>query len=94
LILILGTGGAGAGGLVVCEAAQDNDTTLVDCLEHVSCAKVSALAIIIVCVYVYLFFVRRYTSQDLRICSKSRMLRGWKRLTLCYEQSLKLLARN
>jgi hypothetical protein len=49
--------GAGAGGLVVCEAAQDNDTTLVDCLEHVSCAKVSALAIIIVCVYVYLFLL-------------------------------------
>jgi hypothetical protein len=45
------------GGLVVREAARDNDTTLVDCLEHVSCVKVSALATIIVCVYVYLFLL-------------------------------------
>jgi hypothetical protein len=93
-MLILGTGGAGAGGLVVREAARDNSTTLVDYLEHVSCVKVSALATIIVCVYIYLFFVRRYTWQDLRIRSKYCTLRGWKRLTLCCERSLKLLARN
>jgi hypothetical protein len=56
LMLILGTEGVGAGGLVVREAARDNDTALLDYLEHVSCAKVSTLVIIIVCVYVYPLF--------------------------------------
>jgi hypothetical protein len=56
LMLVLGTGGAGAGGLVVREAVRDDDMALVDCLEHVSCAKVSTLVIIIVCIYVYLLF--------------------------------------
>jgi hypothetical protein len=41
-MLLLGTGGAGAGALVVHEAARDDDTALVDCLECVSCAKVSS----------------------------------------------------
>jgi hypothetical protein len=93
-MLVFGTGGAGAGGLVVCEPAQDNDIALVDCLECISCIKVSALAIIIVCVYVSLFFVRHYTWQDPRIHSKLHMLPSWKRLTLHCKWSIKLLARN
>jgi hypothetical protein len=56
LILVLGIGGAGAGDLVVHEAVQEDDTALVDCLECVSCVKVSAIVIIIVCIYVYLLF--------------------------------------
>jgi branched-subunit amino acid permease len=56
-MLVLGTGGAGAGGLVVREAMRGNDTTLIDCLERVSCARVFALAIIIACVYIYLFLL-------------------------------------
>jgi hypothetical protein len=51
---ILGAGGARAGDLVVPEAAQDDDASLVDCLERVSCAKVSALVIIIICSYIFL----------------------------------------
>jgi hypothetical protein len=55
------SGGAGAGDLVLCEAAQDDSSSLVDYLEHVSCVKVSALV-----VYYYLYlclssFIRRYT---------------------------------
>jgi hypothetical protein len=41
LMLILGTRGARVGDLVAYEAAQDDDTALVDCLERVSCAEVS-----------------------------------------------------
>jgi hypothetical protein len=52
-MLVLGTGGAGAGSLVAGEAARDDYTALVDCLERVSCANVSSLVIIIVCIYVY-----------------------------------------
>jgi hypothetical protein len=54
---ISGTGGGGASDLVVCEVVQDDDTSLVDCLERVSCAKVSALVIIIICTYVYLLLL-------------------------------------
>jgi hypothetical protein len=53
-MLILSTGGAGGGDLVVHEVVRDDDTTLVDCLERVSCTKVSAIVIITVCIYVYL----------------------------------------
>jgi hypothetical protein len=55
-MLILFTGGVGVSALVAREAARDDDATLVDCLERVSCAKVSSLVIAIVCIYVYLFF--------------------------------------
>jgi hypothetical protein len=48
------SGGAGASDLVLREAAQDDNSSLVDCLEHVSCVKVSALVVIITCTYVYL----------------------------------------
>jgi hypothetical protein len=54
---VLGISGAGAGDLVVREAAQANDASLVDCLEHVSCTKVFALVIIIVCTDVYLLLL-------------------------------------
>jgi hypothetical protein len=54
---VSGTGGGGASDLIVCEAAQDDDTSLVDCLEHVSCVKVSALVIIVICTYVYLLLL-------------------------------------
>jgi hypothetical protein len=54
LMLILGTRDAGAGALDAHEAARDDNMALVDCLEHVSCAKVSSLVIIIVCIYVFL----------------------------------------
>jgi hypothetical protein len=56
LMLVLGTGGVGAGTLVAREAARDDDIALVDCLERVSCTKVSSLVIGIVCIYVYLSF--------------------------------------
>jgi hypothetical protein len=55
-MLVLGIGSAGAGDSVVHKAVQDDDTSLVDCLERVSCTKVSAIVIIIVCIYVYLLF--------------------------------------
>jgi hypothetical protein len=51
---ILGTDGARASDLVLREATQDDNSSLVDCLERVSCAKVSALVVIITCTYVYL----------------------------------------
>jgi hypothetical protein len=54
---VLGTGGAGASDLVLCEVARDDDTSLVDCLEHVSCVKVLALVIIIVYTYIYLLLL-------------------------------------
>jgi MFS-type transporter involved in bile tolerance (Atg22 family) len=54
LMLILGTGGAGAGAFVAHEAVRDDDIALVDCLEHGSGAKVSSVVIIIVCIYIYL----------------------------------------
>jgi hypothetical protein len=73
---VLCIGGAEAGNLVVHEAAQDDDMSLVDCLECVSCAKVSALVIIIVCTHVYLIFIRRYTWQNLGVRSKSRALQS------------------
>jgi hypothetical protein len=91
-MLVLGTGGAGGGDLVVCEATRDDDTTLVDCLERVSCEKVSALIIIIVCIHVCLLFIRLYTWQNLRVCSKSRALQNWKRLMPYYERSLMMCA--
>jgi hypothetical protein len=72
LMLVLGTGGVGAGTLVAREAARDDDIALVDCLERVSCTKVSSL--VIVCIYVYLsffFVIRHCTWQNLRIHSKS-----------------------
>jgi hypothetical protein len=55
------SGGARAGDLFLHGAAQDNRSSLVDCLERVSCTKVSPLV-----VYYYLYlclssFVRRYT---------------------------------
>jgi hypothetical protein len=54
-------GGARASDLVLREAAQDDISSLVDCVECVSCTKVSALV-----VYYYLYlrlysFVRCYT---------------------------------
>jgi hypothetical protein len=51
---ISGTDGARASDLVLREATQDDNSSLVDCLERVSCAKVSALVVIITCTYVYL----------------------------------------
>jgi hypothetical protein len=56
-MLVLGTGGAGGGDLVFCEAAQDDDMVLIDCLERVSCAKVFALIIINVCIHGCLFLL-------------------------------------
>jgi hypothetical protein len=40
-MLILGTRDAGAVVLVDHRGARDDDTTLVNCLDHVSCANVS-----------------------------------------------------
>jgi hypothetical protein len=88
------SGGAGAGDLILCEAAQDDGPSLVDCLERVSCAKVSAL---IVYYYLYLHlssFVRRYTWRNLTAHGKSLMLRSLKVLTLRCERNLKLLAQS
>jgi hypothetical protein len=51
---VSGTDGARASDLVLREDAQDDNSSLVDCLERVSCAKVSALVVIITCTYVYL----------------------------------------
>jgi hypothetical protein len=48
------TDGARASDLVLREATQDDNLSLVNCLERVSCAKVSALVVIITCTYVYL----------------------------------------
>jgi hypothetical protein len=90
-MLILGTGGAGGGDLLVREAARDDDAALVNCLERVSCAKVSALIIIIVCIHVCLLFIRLYTWQNLRVRSKSCALQNWKRLMPYCEWSLMLL---
>jgi hypothetical protein len=42
LMIILGTGGAGASALVAHNVARDDDTTLIDCFELVSCVKVSS----------------------------------------------------
>jgi hypothetical protein len=75
-MLILGTGGARGGDLVVHEVVRDDDMTLFDCLEHVSCVKVSAIVIITVCIYVYLLFIRYRNWQNLRIRSKSHVLRS------------------
>jgi hypothetical protein len=55
------SGNAGTSDLVLREAAQDDSSLLVDCLERVSCVKVSTLV-----VYYYLYlclssFVRRCT---------------------------------
>jgi hypothetical protein len=88
------SGGAGAGDLVLHEATQDDSSSLVDCLERVSCTKVSALV-----VYYYLYlhlssFVRRYTWRNLTAHGKSLVLRSMKVLTLHCEWSLKLLARS
>jgi hypothetical protein len=49
--------GVGASALVAREATRDDDTLLVDCLECVSCTKISYLVIIVVCIYVCLFFL-------------------------------------
>jgi hypothetical protein len=51
------SGGAGAGELVLHEAAQDDNSSSVDCLEHVSCVKVSTLVVIITCTYVCLLLL-------------------------------------
>jgi hypothetical protein len=88
------TGGAGAGDLVLCDAAQDDSSSLVDCLERVCCAMVSALV-----VYYYLYlrlssFVRLYTWRNLIAHDKSLMLRSLKVLMLHCERSLQLLARS
>jgi hypothetical protein len=83
--------------LVVREAARDVETTLVNCLEHVSRAEVSFLVIIIVCIYSYLlslFFISRCAWRSLRICSKSPVLQSWKRLMPCCKWSLTLLIRS
>jgi hypothetical protein len=45
------SGCAGTGGLVLSEAAQDDSSSLVDCLDFVCCAKVSTLV-----VYYYLHY--------------------------------------
>jgi hypothetical protein len=63
LTAISGTGSAGASDMVVRKAAQDNDTSLVDCLERVTYAKVSALVIIIICTYVYLLLLGATLSE-------------------------------
>jgi hypothetical protein len=76
------SGGAAASDLVLCEATQDDSSSLVDCMEHVSCAKVSALV-----AYYYLYlrlssFVRCYTWQNLTAHGKSLILWSLKVLTL------------
>jgi hypothetical protein len=88
------SGGADTGDLVLHEAAQDDSLSLVDCLERVSCAKVSALV-----VYYYLYlrlssFIRCYTWQNLTAHGKSLMLRSLKVLMLHCERSLMLLAQS
>jgi hypothetical protein len=54
---IFGTGGVGAGDLVVCKVVQNDDVSLVDCLERVSCMKISILVFIVVCTHVYLLLL-------------------------------------
>jgi hypothetical protein len=60
LMLDLGTGGARAGGLVVCEATQDDDVSLVDCLECVNYAKVSTL--VINYTYIYMTHLNQFST--------------------------------
>jgi hypothetical protein len=48
-------GDARAGDLVLCKATQDDTLLLVDCLEHVSCVKVSALLLLLL-VLTFIFF--------------------------------------
>jgi hypothetical protein len=94
-MLILCTGGAGGDDLVVREAARNDDATLVDCLERVSCVKVSALIIIIIiCIHGCLLFIRCCTLQNLRVRSKSHAFQSWKRLMPYCEQSLMLLVQS
>jgi hypothetical protein len=88
------SGDAGTGDLVLHEAAQDDSSLLVDCLERVSCVKVSTLV-----VYYYLYlclssFVRHCTWQNLIVHVKSLVQWSLKVLTLPCERSLKLLAQS
>jgi hypothetical protein len=48
-------GDARAGDLVLRKATQDDTLLLVDCLEHVSCVKVSALLLLLL-VLTFIFF--------------------------------------
>jgi hypothetical protein len=86
------SGDAGTGDLVLRKAAQDDSSLLVDCLERVSCVKVSTLV-----VYYYLYlclssFVRCCTWQNLIVHGKSLVQWSLKVLTLPCERSLKLLS--
>jgi hypothetical protein len=93
-MLVLGTGDAGCGVLVVGEDARDDDVTLLNCLERVSDAKVFFTAIANFC------FSRCYTWQNLRsrssqrMCSNSHALWSRKRPTPYCERSLILLAQS
>jgi hypothetical protein len=71
LMLILGTGDTGAGVLVARGGARDDHMALINCLERVSCAKVSFSVVIIVSYLCLIIFFKHYTCQNLRICSKS-----------------------
>jgi hypothetical protein len=57
LIFVVSIGGTGVGDLVVREAAVDDETAVVDCLERVSCVEVSSLVIAIACIFTYLLFL-------------------------------------
>jgi hypothetical protein len=43
--------------MVLCEAAQDDSLSVVDCLERVSCVKVSALVVYYYCTYICLLLL-------------------------------------
>jgi hypothetical protein len=72
-MLILGTRDAGAVVLVDHRGARDDDTTLVNCLDHVSCANVSFLLL-------SLFFIDAFfrcrTGKISGVQNKLHVLRG------------------